>query len=122
MTLISIILTAIQPIEIGGIVFGGVIVLGFVWEKIRPIIIIKTDKDVKFYYGISHSKKRKNMKKLNQNGINGITVEADACYDLCNKPSEIIKEIGTVSMEKAEEIINETDNKKIERKEKRTKK
>lgn len=122
MNLLLIVLTVIQPIEIGGIAVGGVIVLGFVWEKIRPIILIKTDKGVKFYFGISHSKKRKNMKKLSQTGINGITTEDDTCYAMCNTPSEIIKEIGTVSIEKAEEIINDTDSKKIERKEKRTKK
>lgn len=121
MNLLLIVLTVIQPIEIGGIAVGGVIVLGFVWEKIRPIILIKTDKGVKFYFGISHSKKRKNMKKLSQTGINGITTEDDTCYAMCNTPSEIIKEIGTVSIEKAEEIINDTDSKKIERKEKRTK-
>jgi len=120
--LISIILTVLQPIEIGGILVGGIVVLGFVWEKIRPIIIIKTNKGVKFYFGISHSKKRKNMKKLTQNGLSGITIDNDTSYGLCNTPSEIIKEIGTISIEKAKEIIKETDSKKIEKKEKRTKK
>jgi len=120
--LISIVLTVIQPIEIGGIIVGGIIVLGFVWEKIRPIIIIRTDKGVKLFFGISHSKKRKNMKKLTQKGLDGLTVDNDTCYGLCNSPSEIIKEIGTISVEKAEEIIKESDSKKIEKREKRTKK
>ncbi len=120
--IILFVLAVIQPIEIGGILFGGIIVLGIVWEKIRPIILIKTDKGVKFYFGVSHSQKRKNMKKLSQNGVNGITVDDKTCYALCNTPSEIINEIGTISIEKAEEILNETDTKKIEKKEKRTKK
>jgi hypothetical protein len=112
----------IQPIEIGGIAVGGIIVLGIVWEKVRPIIVIKTEKGVKFYFGISHSKKRKNLKNLSQTGLNGIIVDKDKRYGLCNIPSEIIKVIGSISIEKAEEIIAQTESKKIEKREKRTKK
>ncbi len=114
-------LLIIQTVDIDGVTVGGIIVLGVVWEKIRPIIIIKTDKGVKFFYGISHSDERKNMKPLTQSGVTGITVEKDTCYGFCNTPSEIIKEIGTISIEKAQEIILETSAKKLEKKEKRIK-
>jgi len=121
MTILSIYLL-VQAIEVGGIMVGGIIVLGFVWGKIRPIIVIRTDKGVKFFFGVSHSKKRKNMTDLSSEGIEGMSVDKDTCYGLCNTPSEIFKEIGTISVEKAEEIIKTTDRKKIEKKEKRNKK
>lgn len=55
---------AVSSETIGGAVVGGVIVLAIVWRKIRPVIIIKSKKGGKFFFGISHSKKRKNMKPL----------------------------------------------------------
>lgn len=121
--MISLLLSiTIQPIEIGGVLVGGIIVLGIVWDKIRPIIIIKTDKGIKLFFGISHSKKRKNMKALTQDGINGIETDKDTCYGFCNVPSEIIKEVGTITIEKAQQIIDETELKKLEKRNKRGKK
>lgn len=119
--IISILSIVVLPIEIGGAVVGGIIVLAFVWEKIRPVLIIKTDKGSKIYVGVSLSKKRKNMKSLSQEGIYGIEVDKDTSYGLANKPSRIIKEVGTVSVKKAQEIIDNIDSKKIDKIEKRTK-
>jgi hypothetical protein len=65
------ILSIVLPIETGGIIVGGVLVLALVWEKIRPVIIIKTEKESKVFVAVSHSKKRKNLKKLTQDGIEG---------------------------------------------------
>ena len=81
-----------MPIEIGGIVVGGIIVLAFVLEKIRPVIIIKTDKGSKIYIGVSHSKKRKNMKSLSQEGIEGIEVDKDTIV-LQIKQVELLKKL-----------------------------
>ena len=118
--IISEILT-IVPIDAGGIIVGGIIVLAFVWEKIRPVIIIKTDKGSKIYVGISHSQKRKNLKKLTQEGIEGINVDEDTVYGLANTPGKIIKEVGTINLDKAQEILDNIEEKKITKIEKRTK-
>jgi hypothetical protein len=92
-----------------------------VWEKIRPVIIIKTEKESKVFVAISHSTKRKNLKKLTQDGIEGITVDEDTYYGLANTPSRIIADIGTVSVDKAQELLDSIDEKKIAKIEKRTK-
>jgi len=96
-------------------------VLAFVWEKIRPVIIINSKSGGKFFFGISHSKKRKNMKPLSQDGVKGVEVEEDSCYGLSNTPSKIIKEIGTVSEEKAQELLDSVEAKKAAKIEKRGK-
>ena len=95
--------------------------LAFVWEKIRPVIIINSKSGGKFFFGISHSKKRKNMKPLSQDGVKGVEVEEDSCYGLSNTPSKIIKEIGTVSEEKAQELLDSVEAKKAAKIEKRGK-
>ncbi len=78
------IISVVSPVEVGGVLFGGIIVLAFVWEKIRPVIIIKTEKGSKIFIGISHSKKRKNMKNLTQGGIEGIAVDNNTSYGFSN--------------------------------------
>jgi hypothetical protein len=120
--IVPILLAAtVSPVIIGGIAVGGVIVIAFVWEKIRPVIIVKSKEGGKFFFGISHSKKRKNMKPLRQDGISGVEVEEDTCYGLSNTPSRIIKEIGTVSEEKAQELLDGVEAKKAAKIEKRGK-
>lgn len=120
--ILNLLLTVtVSPVTIGGAVVGGVIVLAFVWEKIRPVIIIKSKKGGKFFFGVSHSKKRKNMKQLTQEGINGIEVDEDTSYGLANTPSKIIKEVGTVSEEKAKELLDNVEDKKAKKIEKRRK-
>lgn len=101
---------------------GGIIVLAKVWDKIRPVIIAKTEDDkTEFYFGISHSTKRKNMKKLTQDGVEGLKVNDDTVYGLCNKPSEIKTQIGTITQEKANEMIEGLEKKKREKVKKRQK-
>jgi hypothetical protein len=53
--------------------------------------------------------------------LRGITVDEDTYYGLANTPSKIFSDIGTVSVEKAQEILNSIDEKKISKIEKRTK-
>jgi len=50
-----------------------------------------------------------------QEGIEGIEVDEDTCYRLANTLSQIIKEVGTVNEEKAQELLDsvEDNNKKI---------
>lgn len=101
---------------------GGIIVLAKVWDKIRPVIIAKTEDDqTEFYFGVSHSTKRKNMKKLTQEGVEGLKVNDDTVYGLCNKPSEIKTQIGTITQEKANEMIEGVEEKKREKVKKRQK-
>ncbi len=117
----SLFLAILLPVTIGGSLVGGIIVLAFVWKKIRPMIIIKTESGNKIFIGISHSKKRKNMHSLTQEGINGIAVDENTCYGLANAPSKIIEEIGTVSIEKAQELVDNIETKKINKIDKRKK-
>ena len=98
---------------------GGVIVLAKVWEKIRPVIIARSEDGKEFHFGISHSTKRKNMMPLTQVGIEGMEVEEDTCFGLCNKPTEIKAEIGTITPEKAKELIESLPQKKRVKIEKR---
>ena len=99
--------------------FAGAIVLAKVWNKIRPVIIAKSESGAEYYFGISHSSKRKNMKPLTQDGLEGFEVEKDTCYALCNKPKEILAEIGTVAQEKAKELVEGLPEKKRQRIERR---
>ncbi|MCB0522793.1 MAG: hypothetical protein KDD27_27865 [Saprospiraceae bacterium] len=100
---------------------GGVIVLAKVWDKIRPVIIARSEEGAEYHFGISHSTKRKNMKPLTQEGIVDFEVEENTVYGLCNKPSEIKAEIGTITMEKAAELIGSLPKRKKEKIEKRKK-
>ncbi len=102
----------VSPVTVSGATVGGIIVLAIMWTKLRPLIIIRTKDGVKFFFGVSHSKKRKNMKKLTESGVEGISVDEDTSYGLCNTPSEIKKEIGTVSVEKAQELLDSVEDKK----------
>ncbi len=61
------------------------------------------------------------MKPLTQDGIEGIQVEEDTCYGLSNTPSKIIKEVGTVSIKQAQEILDSIKDKKTKKIEKRGK-
>jgi len=119
--IVSLLAAVVSPVTIGGTVVGGIIVLAFVWTKIRPVIMVKSKKGGKFFFGISHSKKRKNMKPLSQEGVEGIEVDEDTCYGLANTPSQIIKEVGTVSEEKAQQLLDSVEDKKVEKIEKRSK-
>lgn len=83
--------------------------------------MIKSDSGAEFYFGISHSAKRKNMKPLTQDGIDGFEVDEDTYYGLCNKPKEILAEIGTVTPEKSGELLESLPKKKKQKIEKRTK-
>lgn len=115
----SLSIATLSPITIGGVVVGGVIVLAFVWEKIRPVMVVESKRGGKFFFGISHSTKRKNMRPLSQDGVEGVEVDEDTCYGLSNAPSKIIKEIGTISEEKAQELLDSVADKKAKRIEKR---
>ena len=119
--ILNILLTIVSPVTVSGIVVGGVIILALVWGKIRPVIIVKSKEGGKFFFGISHSKKRKNMKKLTQSGINGITVDNKTVYGLANTPSKTIKKVGSVDIEKAQELLDSVVQKKIIKIEKRKK-
>ena len=61
------------------------------------------------------------MKDLTQSGIDGIKVNDESSYGLANTPSKIIKEIGTVDIKKAQELLDSVENKKIKKIEKRNK-
>lgn len=101
---------------------GGIIVLAKVWDKIRPVIIAKTEDDqTEYYFGVSHSSKRKNMKKLTQDGIEGLKVNENTVYGLANKPPEIKAKIGTITQPKANELIDSLPKKKREKVKKRQK-
>ncbi len=60
-------------------------------------------------------KKRKIGKNLSQERINGTPVDEDTSYGLCNTPSEIKKEIGTISIEKAQELLDSVEDKKAKK-------
>ena len=62
------------------------------------------------------------MNPLSQDGINGVDVDEDTYYGLSNTPSKIIKEIGTVSKVKAQELLDSVKDKKVKKIEKRGKK
>ncbi len=49
---------------------------------------------------------------LTQDGIEGLEVDEGTCYGLCNKPSDIKAEIGTITPEKAKELIESIPQKK----------
>lgn len=112
-------LSALLTVKNAALAVGGIIVLAKVWKKIRLVIIASTDEGTEYYFGISHSTKRKNMKPLTQHGIEGWEVEDSTCYGLCNKPSEIKAQIGTVTSEKANELIESLPRKKKDKIEKR---
>ena len=114
-----IFLTLLLSGKNAALAIGGIIVLAKVWEKIRPVIIARSEDDKEFHFGISHSTKRKNMMPLTQDGIEGLEVEDDTCYGLCNKPSDIKAEIGTITPEKSKELIESLPQKKREKIEKR---
>ncbi|MBK9014450.1 MAG: hypothetical protein IPM82_10375 [Saprospiraceae bacterium] len=101
------------------IAIGGIIILAKVWEKIRPVVIARSENGKAFHFGVSHSTKRKNMMPLTQDGIEGLEVEEDTCYGLCNKPSDVKAEIGTITPEKAKQMIESLPPKKRARIEKR---
>ncbi len=111
----------LSPITIGGMTVGGIIVIAFVWGKIRPVVIVKSKKGGKFFFGITHSCKRKNMKKFTKDGVTGINVGDETCYGLSNTPSKIFKEIGTINEQKAQELLNNVEEKKVKKIEKRSK-
>jgi|GEM_PF-2931763 hypothetical protein len=113
--------TLLSVSEIGAAAIGGIIVLAKMWEKIRPVIIAKTEEDTEYFFGVSHSEKRKNMKKLTQDGIDGLEVDENTVYGLCNKPTDIKAQIGTITPEKAKALIESLPNKKREKMEKRRK-
>ena len=119
--ILTIFLSVVLPVEFGGVIVGGIIVLAIVWEKIRPVIIVKSKEGGKFFFGVTHSKKRKNMKDLIQSGIDGVNVNDESSYGLANTPSKIIKEIGSVDIKKAQELLNSVEEKKIKKIEKRKK-
>ena len=119
--ILNMLLTIVSPVTLSGVVVGGVIVLAIVWKKIRPVIIVKSKEGGKFFFGISHSKKRKNMSKLTQSGITGINVDNDTVYGLANTPNKIIKEVGNVNIEKAQELLDSVAQKKVNKIEKRKK-
>ena len=98
---------------------GGILVLAKVGDKIRPVIVARSEDGSEFHFGISHSTKQKNMMPLKQDGIEGLEVEEDTCYGLCNKPSSILTEIGTVTPEKAKQLIGSLPQKKRKKIEKR---
>lgn len=121
MTLI-LLLDALVVAGQGLALIGGIIVLAKVWDKIRLVIIAKTEDDEsEYYFGVSHSTKRKNMKKLTQDGIDGMEVNDNTVYGLCNKPSKIKTQIGTITQSKANELIESVPKKKREKIEKRQK-
>lgn len=95
--------------------------LAKMWEKIRPVIIAKSEEDTAYFFGVSHSEKRKNMKKLTPDGIDGLEVDEHTVYGLCNKPTEIKAQIGTITPEKSKELIESLPKKKREKVEKRKK-
>lgn len=98
---------------------GGVIVLGKVWGKKRPVIVSESESGTEFYFGISHSEKRKNMKPLTPVGIEGLEIHDNTFYGLCNKPAEMGDPFGTVTSEKDKELIDSLPEKKKEKREKR---
>ncbi len=59
MILSSLLLVTVIPDKVKDTEVGGVIVIAFVWEKIRPVIVIKSENGGKFFFAISHSTKRK---------------------------------------------------------------
>jgi hypothetical protein len=111
----------VSPVMMGGIAVGGIIVLAFLWGKIRPVIVVESKDGGRFFFGVSHSKKRKNMHPLSQDGTKGVEVDEDTCFGLSNTPNKIIKEIGTISEEKAQELLNSVKDKKVKKIEKRGK-
>ena len=121
--MISVLLNClVSPVMFGGMTVGGIIVLAFVWEKIRPVVIVKSKKGGKFFFGITHSCKRKNMKKFTKEGVTGINIGDDTCYGLANTPNQILKKIGTINEQKAQELLNNIEEKKVKKIEKRSKK
>lgn len=119
--MVILLFAAISSVTTGGVVVGGIIVLAFVWEKIRPVIVIKTEKGSSVYLAITHSKKRKNVFPLTQEGISGIEVDENTCYGLSNAPSKMLNEIGSITPEKAQELLDTIDEKKIDKIDKRSK-
>ena len=59
------------------------------------------------------------MKPLSQEGIDGLEVEENTWYGLCNKPTVIEAEIGEITTEKAKELIESLPPKKRVKIEKR---
>lgn len=100
------------------VLIDGIIVTGKVWNKRRPVIIAKSDEGGDYYFGVSHSTERKNMKPLGSDGIEGLEIDENTCYGLCNKPSEIGKQIGTITNEKEKELIDSLPDKKRKKREK----
>lgn len=102
-------------------IVGGIIVMAHVWKKLRPVIIAKSKEGGDFHFGVSRSGKRKNMKQLTPDGVDGLNVRHNSCYGLCNKPSRIEEQVGTITEEKAEELIGSLPPKKKSKIEKRKK-
>ncbi len=119
--ILNVLLSVVLPVTFAGVVVGGIVVLAIVWKKICPVIIVKSKEGGKFFFGVSHSKKRKNMKKLTQSGVNGLNLDNNTVYGLANTPSKIIKEVGSVDIKKAQELLDSVPNKKTNRIEKRRK-
>lgn len=61
------------------------------------------------------------MNKLTQDGIDGFEVDEHTVYGLFSKPTDIKAKIGTITQEKAKELIDSLPKKKREKIEKRKK-
>jgi len=101
---------------------GNIIIISKNWDKKRPVIVAKSSKTGAIYYfGVTHSKKD-NCTKLTQNGITGLEVDKNSYFSLSNIPKIIEKQIGTITQDKADEMINvlaEKTRRKIEKQQKK---
>ncbi|MBK9016232.1 MAG: hypothetical protein IPM82_20390 [Saprospiraceae bacterium] len=71
-------------------------------QKIRPVVIARSENGKAFqFWGIPfHSTQEYDA---HAGWHRRIEVEEDTCYGLCNKPSDVKAEIGTITPEKAKQ-------------------
>ena len=83
------------------IVFAGILFLGKVWGKIRPMIEIKKD-DITYHAGISHSFK-KGMIPLSKNDLENSDLElGDNCFSGLSNKSKLKLKYGIMGNTKSE--------------------
>jgi len=95
-----------------------IIVIANNWDKKRPVIVAQSSiSGAIYYFGVTHSKKDSST-KLSQVGIEGLKIDNTSHFSLTNIPQIIVKQIGTITQQKADEMINclaERTRRKIEK-------
>ncbi len=96
-----------------------VIVLAKNMNKIRPLIIaVSSVSKAKYFFAITHLKKDRNT-RLTPEGVFGLKIDNKTYFAQTNIPTNILRQIGYITQEKADEMISHTSEKSRRKTEKK---